>query len=114
STYTDPISLTALARRTNAQPLLAREQSYVDTIRLNVAVTTTEDATIDNNYGRFEAGAEFRVVGTVGRPGMTGRVSLREGGEIFLAGRTFRVTRGDITFTDLRRIQPEFNVSAEA
>ena len=45
---------------------------------------------------------------------MTGRITLREGGEIYLAGRTFRVTRGDISFTDLRRIQPEFNIAAEA
>ena len=77
-------------------------------------MTTSDDMTVDNNYGRLEAGANLRVVGTVASPGMDGRITLREGGEIFLAGRTFRITRGDISFTDLRRIHPEFNIAAEA
>ena len=45
---------------------------------------------------------------------MDGRITLREGGQIFLAGRTFRITRGDISFTDRRHIHPEFNIVAEA
>ena len=45
---------------------------------------------------------------------MDGRITLREGGQIFLAGRTFRITRGDISFTDRRHIHPEFNIAAEA
>ena len=77
-------------------------------------MTTTEDMLIDNNYGRLEAGADLRVLGTVAEPGVDGRITLREGGEIFLAGRTFRITRGDISFTDLRHIHPEFNIAAEA
>ncbi len=56
----------------------------------------------------------MRLIGTVAEPGMDGRITLREGGQIFLAGRTFRITRGDISFTDRRHIHPEFNIAAEA
>ena len=69
---------------------------------------------VDNNYGRLAAGANVRVIGTVAQPGMDGRITLREGGQIYLAGRTFRITRGDISFTDRRHIHPEFNIAAEA
>ena len=112
--YTQTITLTGLARKTTVPASQLGESPYVDRLRLNVGLTTTEDASIDNNYGRFQAGASLRVVGTVAEPGMSGRITLREGGEIYLAGRTFRLTRGDISFTDLRRIDPEFNISAEA
>ena len=76
--------------------------------------TTTDDIIVDNNYGRLAAGANVRVIGTVAQPGIEGRITLREGGQIFLAGRTFRITRGDISFTDRRDIHPEFNIVAEA
>lgn len=114
SAYTETITLTALARRATLPVAPILERPYLDRIRLNLAVTTSDDLLVDNNYGRLEAGANVRIVGTVAAPGMDGRITLREGGEIFVAGRTFRITRGDISFTDLRRIHPEFNLVAEA
>ncbi len=114
--YTEAITLAALATRGGSvAPALgiADEPSYLDRMRLNVSVTTEEDIVMDNNYGRLEAGASMRLVGTVAEPGMEGRITLREGGQLFIAGRTFRVTRGGISFTDLRRIEPEFDIAAE-
>ncbi len=114
SAYTETITLASLARRATLPVSPTVQQPYLERLRLNLVVTTSEDMTVDNNYGRLEAGANLRVVGTVASPGMDGRVTLREGGELFLAGRTFRITRGDISFTDLRHIHPEFNIVAEA
>lgn len=114
SAYTETITIASLARRATLPVSATAERPYLDRLRLNLAVTTTEDMLVDNNYGRLEAGADLRVVGTVAEPGVDGRITLREGGEIFLAGRTFRITRGDISFTDLRHIHPEFNIAAEA
>ncbi len=116
SAYTDTITIAALARQA-ALPVMAgpaAERPYLDRLQLNLAVTTTEDVIVDNNYGRLAAGAVVRVIGTVAQPGMDGRITLREGGQIYLAGRTFRITRGDISFTDRRHIHPEFNIVAEA
>ena len=113
--YTETITLAALARQA-ALPVRASnvQRPYLDRLRMDLTITTTEDVVVDNNYGRLAAGANVRVIGTVAEPGMDGRVTLREGGQIFLAGRTFRITRGDISFTDRRHIHPEFNIVAEA
>ncbi|MGE0460610.1 MAG: translocation/assembly module TamB domain-containing protein [Vicinamibacterales bacterium] len=111
SSYTAPISLAALATATTTRTPAAR--SALDDIRLNVAVTTVEDMRVDNNYGRFEGGAQVRLVGTVGEPGLTGRATLREGGTVYAAGRTFTITRGNISFTNLERIEPDLDIQAQ-
>jgi outer membrane protein insertion porin family len=115
SAYTETITLAALARQAAlpVTPSIA-ERPYLDRLQLNLAITTTDDIIVDNNYGRLAAGATVRLLGTVAEPGMDGRITLREGGQIYLAGRTFRITRGDVSFTDRRHIHPEFNVAAEA
>jgi outer membrane protein insertion porin family len=115
SAYTETITLAALARQAAMPPSgPVAERPYLERLQLNLAITTTDDIVVDNNYGRLAAGANVRVVGTVAEPGMDGRITLREDGQIYLAGRTFRITRGDISFTDRRRIHPEFNIAADA
>lgn len=116
SAYTETITLAALARQA-AMPVaagLSAERPYAERLALNLSLTTTDDLILDNNYGRVAAGANVRILGTVAAPGMDGRVTLREDGQIFLAGRTFRIARGDVSFTDRRHIHPEFNIAAEA
>ncbi len=91
------------------------QRPYLERLQLNLALTTTDDIIVDNNYGRLSA--EVATSGCSApspQPGLDGRITLREGGQIFLAGRTFRITRGDISFTDRRHIHPEFNIAAEA
>lgn len=116
SAYTETITLAALARQAAlpVSPSSNADRPYLDRLQLNLAITTTEEISVDNNYGRLAADANVRLIGTVAEPGMDGRITLREGGQIFLAGHTFRITRGDISFTDRRRIHPEFNIAAEA
>ena len=114
SSYDETITIASLARRARTPVSPTQQRPYLDRIRLDLAVTTSDDMVVDNNYGRLAAGANVRLTGTAAAPGMAGRITLREGGEVFLAGRTFRITRGDISFTDLRRINPEFNIVAEA
>ena len=112
SSYTNPISLAALARAsTTTGPVATR--SALDDLRLNVSITTVEDMRVDNNYGRFEGGAQVRLVGTVGEPGLTGRATLREGGTVYVAGRTFTLNRGAISFTNLERIEPDLDIQAQ-
>ena len=115
SAYTETITIAALARQA-ALPVMAPtvQRPFLDRLQLNLALTTSEDVIVDNNYGRLAAGVDLRVVGPVSQPGVDGRITLREDGQIFLAGRTFRITRGDIAFADRRRIRPEFNIVAEA
>jgi len=116
SAYTETITIAALARQAALPvgPASTQQRPYLERLRLDLTISTTDEIIVDNNYGRLAAEANVRVVGTVAQPGMDGRITLREGGLIFLAGRTFRITRGDISFTDRRHIHPEFNIAAEA
>jgi outer membrane protein assembly complex protein YaeT len=111
SAYTQPISIAALiAARGTRPPVAARTQSWLDEMRLNLWVTTLQDLVVDNNYGRFEVGGALRVVGTVSQPVLSGRLTLNEGGEVYLAGNTFHIARGSISFTNPFRIEPEFDI----
>jgi autotransporter translocation and assembly factor TamB len=113
SAYTSAVSLAALARGGGAPSLgPAAGRSTLDDLRLNINVTTVDDIRVDNNYGRFEGGAQLRIVGTAGEPGMTGRVTLREGGTIYAVGRTFTLERGTISFTNLNRLEPDLDIQA--
>lgn len=114
SSFTEAFSLAGMvATRRAPAPVASRTGPSVgDRLRLNLFVVTGEDLRIDNNYGRIEAGAAVRLVGTVANPAVTGRVTLREGGQVFLAGNTFFLERGSVTFTSTTRIQPELDIQA--
>ncbi len=112
SAYRATISLPALVAFNATRVVdVAAGPSYLDQLRLDVSVSTEDDMIIDNNYGRFEAGADVRLQGTVARPGVTGRAELREGGEIFLLNGVYRLTPSTISFTDPTAIQPDMNIT---
>ncbi|MGH9174089.1 MAG: translocation/assembly module TamB domain-containing protein, partial [Vicinamibacterales bacterium] len=111
SVYNETISLPALIAGQRARtPAAGGEDTWGERLRLNLFVSTQQDLRIDNNYGRLEAGAALRVIGTVAEPVVAGRVTLREGGEVYLAGNTFQLSRGSISFTNPNRIVPEFDI----
>jgi outer membrane protein assembly complex protein YaeT len=114
SSYTEPISVAALAAAQRSRPpaVSPSDSSWGERLRLNLFVVTEENLRIDNNYGRLEARGAVRLVGTAARPGLTGRVTIEEGGEFYLAGNTFFVERGSVTFTSPSRIQPEVDLQA--
>lgn len=111
SAYTSPISIAGLiAARGMRAPSAGGGESWIDQLRLNLWVTTLQDLVVDNNYGRFEAGGALRVIGSVSQPVLAGRITLNEGGEVYLAGNTFHLERGSISFTNPFRIVPEFDI----
>lgn len=111
--YRATISLPALVAFNATRSSVAAKQqpSAVDQVRLDVSVTTEDDLVIDNNYGRFDAGADLRLLGTVARPAVTGQVNLREGGEVFLLNSQYRLNESTISFTNPNSIEPDMNIS---
>jgi outer membrane protein assembly factor BamA len=71
-------------------------------IGLDIALVTADDLVFDSNDLRLSATADLRLVGTLARPGLRGRASLREEGEIFLAGRVWTVEDGTVDFVEGR------------
>lgn len=109
--YRATISLPALVAFNATRTTVATQPGYLDRLALDVSVTTDEDVVVDNNYGRFEAGANVRLQGTAMRPSVTGRAELREGGEVFMLGGLYRLNESTISFSNPNAIEPEMNIS---
>jgi translocation and assembly module TamB len=84
--------------------------TFLERLRFDVNVNTATPILVDNNLARAEARGRVRIVGTPYQPGMTGQVTLLEGGEVRLNERRYEVERGVITFVDERRISPSFDL----
>ena len=82
----------------------------LERVRFAVDVDTGSPVMIDNNLARAEIDADLRIVGTPYEPGLTGRLTLAEGGQITLNARRYEVERGIITFVDDRRIVPSVDL----
>ncbi|MGE3276520.1 MAG: translocation/assembly module TamB domain-containing protein [Vicinamibacterales bacterium] len=113
ASYRENLSLAALATGNRARTTTVGERSALEDFRLNIFVVTVDDILVDNNYGRLQANAALRVVGTAADPALTGRVTLEEGGQVYLAGNTLQVERGTISFTDPTRIQPDLDLQLQ-
>jgi outer membrane protein assembly complex protein YaeT len=65
---------------------------------------------VDNNLATAEVTADLRITGTPYEPGLAGRLTVLEEGEITLNERRYQVERGVLTFIDERRIYPQFDL----
>ena len=112
--YRATVSLPALVafNRGAVEPVAEASPDSLDALRLDISVSTDDDLVVDNNYGRFQAGADLRLQGTVGRPGVTGQAQLREGGEIFVLGGRYHLNESSISFTNPNAIEPDLDISA--
>lgn len=112
--YREQVSLARqlVQPRRRAAPAAVEPAGRLGSLRLDVAIATAEDIVVDNNIGRFEAGAALRLLGTLARPSLAGRIGLREGGEVFLGGATYRLDRGAIDFLNPREIEPTIDITA--
>ena len=114
--YREPVNtaggLRALMESRSDVELLDPEPSVLDTLRLNVQVRTEEELVVNNNYGAGTLAANTRLVGTADRPGVTGRATFGDGGQLFLGGNIFEIETGTIDFVDPDGITPELDISA--
>ena len=105
--YREPVSLAAqlltAVETQSAVAASATEAGFFDRVLLDIDVKTAEAVVVDNNYGRLDVAANLRIVGTIAGPVPTGRLTIGEGGNVFLGGRTYDVVRGTVDFTSRAR-----------
>lgn len=116
--YREPVSLTtqlldAVQLRRASAPGRQSGAGFGDEVTVDIAVKTAQDISIDNNYGRFQVGSDLRIGGTATSPVPTGRLTIREGGAVFLGGHTYQVVRGTVDFTSGTRIEPQLDLALE-
>jgi translocation and assembly module TamB len=82
-------------------------------VRLNVTVRSRDGLYIDNELTRVQGGMNLTLQGTLAYPSVTGRVEAREG-SIFFRGNRFDIIHGSADLVDRNRINPVFDIRAEA
>ncbi|MBL8177814.1 MAG: translocation/assembly module TamB domain-containing protein [Bryobacterales bacterium] len=114
SSYNEPVLLEqALLASLRGSTVIAIEQQATELpVSLDIAAKTLTPLQINNNLLRAAVDADLRLRGTAANPGLTGRLTIDEGGQLFLNERTYTVERGGVLFTDERRIAPVFDVAA--
>jgi len=99
--------------RSSSAPTLPEERNpWLSRVRFDMAVDTQGPLLIDNNLARLTLTAGLRLVGTYYRPGLTGRASIEEGGNLFLNERTYLIERGIVSFNNESKIEPELDILA--
>ncbi|MEZ5291758.1 MAG: translocation/assembly module TamB domain-containing protein [Vicinamibacterales bacterium] len=84
---------------------------FLDRLRLSVDVVSQDGIVVDNNYGRLDLGADLTVIGTAANPALAGRMTIAEGGSVFLGGQTWTLERGTVDFTNAATIEPTLDLS---
>jgi hypothetical protein len=114
--FTDDLDLDSgiFAAMTAPRPLeLTEDRSPLrDKIRLGIGIRTQEPVLVDNNLAKAELSADLRLLGTLGQPGLSGRLVIEENGELLLQERRYVVERGAILFTSEGRIEPNLDIAA--
>jgi len=116
SSYREPIAvvtqLLSALRTERLATAVSAEPTFADRLRLNVRVLTDSDVIVDNNLARLQLGADLRLIGTAAAPALSGRATLREGGELYLGRNRYTVESGTIDFANPVTVEPALNVQA--
>ncbi len=106
--------LTRLTQPRRAAPVAAGPPpAWLERIGLNVTVTSRAPLIVDNNLAQLDIVPDLRIGGTAARPLATGRAAITEG-RVMFRGRTFTVNRGVVDFINPYKIEPSFDIEAEA
>lgn len=114
--FTDDLNfdkgILAAATAPRSLDLTEQRNAMLDSVRLNVSVVTQDPIVIQNNLAKAELSFQLVVLGSPYEPGLAGRLIIEEGSELTLQERRYEVTRGIITFTSERRIEPSLDIEA--
>jgi outer membrane protein assembly factor BamA len=92
--------------------LTEERNDLVESILFDLGIRTSNPLIIDNNLAEAEIEADLKLLGNPYQPGLSGRLSIIEGGRIRLNERVYLVERGEITFANERKIEPALDILA--
>ena len=103
----------ALAAQTNAVHTVASPDAPSNRVLLNVHVASSPQLNFQNAYAKLSGNVDLRLRGTLASPSLLGRISVTEG-SAQIAGTRYDLQRGEISFTNPVRIQPNIDLNATA
>lgn len=112
-TVSPDLDFVALASQaTKVQPV-APPDAPSNHIRLDVHITSSPQLNFQNAFAKLAGDVDLHLRGTIATPSLLGRISITEGNAT-IAGTRYELQRGDITFTNPVRIQPNIDLNATA
>jgi translocation and assembly module TamB len=93
------------------RPMEPPGASLLNNLHFNVHVTSTPELQVQSSLAKLAGNVDLRVRGTGTNPVLLGRVNVTEG-QISFNGATYRLERGDISFNNPTRTEPNFDVEA--
>ncbi len=105
--------MTALANQTASVQTIAPPNSPSSHFRLDMHLVSSPQLNFQNAYAKLAGDVDLHIRGTLASPSLLGRVSVTEGSAM-IAGTRYELQRGDITFTNPVRIQPNIDLNATA
>ena len=113
-TVSPTLDLASLAAQANAAvEKIAPPDAPSNHIRLQVHVMSSPQLNFQNAYAKLAGDVDLRVRGTVANPSLLGRVSITEGAAT-IAGTRYELERGEVTFNNPVRIEPNIDLTATA
>jgi outer membrane protein assembly complex protein YaeT len=85
----------------------------LENIQFDLGIKTENPILVKNNLAKAEITADLRVLGNPYQTGLSGRLTIEEGGQITLNERKYTIDRGNVLFTNDRRIEPNLDVLAK-
>lgn len=83
-------------------------------LSFNIQIRANHTLHIDNRKTATLVGsADLSYRGTLDRPSLTGHIDI-DGGEVFINGNRFKILPGTIQFANPNKLEPYFDVTAEA
>ncbi|WP_109484488.1 translocation/assembly module TamB domain-containing protein [Occallatibacter savannae] len=112
-TVSPELDLVALASQTTKSQTIAPADAPSNHIRLDVRIQSSPQLNFQNAYAKLAGDVDLRLRGTLASPSLLGRISITEGSAT-IAGTRYELQRGEITFTNPVRIQPNIDLNATA
>ena len=107
------LDMAALANQAANVQAVAPPDAPSNHVRLDVHLVSSPQLNFQNAYAKLAGDVDLHLRGTLATPSLLGRVSITEGSAM-IAGTRYDLQRGDITFTNPVRIQPNIDLNATA
>jgi translocation and assembly module TamB len=107
------LDIAALAAQSRTVQPVVQPDAPSNRVRLDVRIQSSPQLNFQNAYAKLAGDVDLHLRGTLASPSLLGRVSVTEGSAT-IAGTRYELQRGEITFTNPVRIQPNIDLNATA
>jgi translocation and assembly module TamB len=85
---------------------------FLQKIDFDIELKNADGLWVDNNLAKFRTNHDLRLHGTFDEAVLTGRIDVRDRGELIFLDRRFEILNGVIDCSDPRRLNPVINLTA--